>query len=273
MSVQEFSRSVGLVVALMALLAVVEVALPLHRSAPAVRGRKPANLALAALVFGMNFVLSTVTALLAAVLSLKGFSMLAAFGLPLPVQVIITVVVLDGFTYLAHLLMHKLPLLWRFHQVHHADPFVDVTTSFRTHPGEAFWRFVWTIVPAAVLGLPAEGIVIYRTISVINALFEHANIRVWRPLERVLGLFWVTPDMHKFHHSRDPRKTDTNYGNILALYDRVFRTFTPSDRAAQLSYGLGESHPGTARSVRGLLELPFEAQTRRRDRGLSFSES
>jgi sterol desaturase/sphingolipid hydroxylase (fatty acid hydroxylase superfamily) len=157
---------------------------------------------------------------------------MSRLGVPILAQIIGGFVVLDfSFGYLAHRTMHGSPTLWRAHRVHHSDPFVDATTTFRNHPIEGLWRFLFLIVPIWVLGVPAEAVALQRLLTVINGSLEHANIRVWPPLDRVLSLIWVTPNMHKVHHSRDRAETDSNYGNILSIYDRIFRTFTPTDRA------------------------------------------
>jgi sterol desaturase/sphingolipid hydroxylase (fatty acid hydroxylase superfamily) len=94
---------------------------------------------------------------------------------------------------------------------------------------------------------------------VINGSLEHANIRVWPPLDRALSLIWVTPTMHKVHHSRDRAETDSNYGNILSIYDRIFRTFTPTDRARSVTYGLDDVDPVRANSLPTLLAMPFHS--------------
>ena len=253
MSPYEFLGNVTVIAALMALISLVEIVVPLYARGRTERARAPANLALAALLFGANWVLSTATP---AIAGEGGF--LAHSSLPAWALVSLSVIVLDFFTYVAHLAMHKFPLLWRMHRVHHSDPFLDVTTSFRTHPLEVLWRFLWTAVPALALGLPAQGIVAYRFVSAVNALLEHANIAVPRRLDRGVSWLWVTPNMHKIHHSTVRHQTDSNYGNILSLFDRVFRTFTPTDRAFDLTYGLDDFDRERATSLRNLLRAPFE---------------
>jgi sterol desaturase/sphingolipid hydroxylase (fatty acid hydroxylase superfamily) len=136
--------------------------------------------------------------------------------------------------------MHRVPALWRVHRVHHSDRFVDVTTTLRQHPLETLLRFLFIMVTALPLGLPVAAVAAYRLLSVINALFEHANLRLWQPLDGLLSLVVVTPNMHKVHHSRFQPETDSNYGNILSLFDRAFRTFTPTERSARVEYGLDQ---------------------------------
>ena len=108
--------------------------------------------------------------------------------------------------------MHMWPAMWRFHRIHHSDPFVDVTTTYRTHPVETVWRFLFAIVPVWVLGIPAQAVVIQRLLQATNGVIEHANMRL-SPLDRVLSLVWVTPNVHKIHHSREVSETNSNYAN------------------------------------------------------------
>ena len=156
---------------------------------------------------------------------------------------------------LAHLTMHKFSPLWRVHRVHHSDVHVDITTTFRQHPIESIWRFSLTTGLAFLLGLPPAAIAIYRLVSGLNALFEHMNVRLWEPLDRLVSVLFVTPNMHKMHHSRKMAETDSNYGNVFSVFDRVFRTFT-QPRLPGLDYGLIGFDGGD--SVGKLLAMPFK---------------
>jgi sterol desaturase/sphingolipid hydroxylase (fatty acid hydroxylase superfamily) len=186
------------------------------------------------------------------------FRLIADSGLPRIVQVGAAVVLLDFFSgYASHRLMHALPWLWRFHRVHHSDAFIDVTSTYRTHPVESAWRFLFVATPAWALGVPAEGVMVYRVLSALNAIFEHANVRVHRRIDGLLSRAWVTPNTHKIHHSRDPRETDTNYGNILAIFDRILGTFTASERAFTVTYGLEDAASEARAGIGALLASPF----------------
>lgn len=258
MNSQVFARNLGITLLLMAVAAGIEAVLPLFERGESSRGRTRTNLSLTAMNFVFNFVLSSLTAIVALRLGVKPASLLAATNLPLVVQIVVTIIVLDFmYGYLSHALLHKIPALWRVHRVHHSDPFVDVTTSFRSHPVETLWRFLFMTIPAWTLGMPAMGIVIYRLLGTANAVLEHANIRLWRPLDRAGSLLWVTPNMHKIHHSDEPRETDSNYGNILSIYDRLLGTYTDTDRAHHVVYGLRETDPAEVRSFTGMLASPF----------------
>jgi len=265
--------NIAVVISIMALAAAVEVFLPLFPRAKQRPGRVRANLSLMTLGFVVNWSLNSLVAIVAISLAAKPTSLLAMTNLPFAVQVIVTILILDFvYGYLAHVLLHKIPFLWRVHRVHHADPFVDVTTTSRTHPIETMWRFLLMTTAAWSLGLPAAGIVIYRLIGTTNGVLEHANIRLWLPFDRVASLIWVTPNMHKIHHSDEPTETDSNYGNILSLYDRTFGTFTSTDRAPHVVYGLRDPNGADVPSFAGLLTHPFANQLREPERPKADSE-
>jgi sterol desaturase/sphingolipid hydroxylase (fatty acid hydroxylase superfamily) len=236
-----------LLVAACAALWSLESVVPLYRRRRDLRGALP-NVGLTALLVLTNLVLAFVTASAAAL----GAS--NPLRLPLWAEVLFGIIALDFFTYLAHIALHKLPLAWRFHSVHHSDEQVDVTTAFRQHPGETVWRVLWQLPPIVILGIPLWVVVVYLTISALNAQLEHANVRVPATLDRLLRLLIVTPDMHKVHHSRRQPETDSNYGNILPLWDRLFATYTPRIDFATLRYGLDDVQ---ATRLRALLSLPF----------------
>jgi sterol desaturase/sphingolipid hydroxylase (fatty acid hydroxylase superfamily) len=134
---------------------------------------------------------------------------------------------------------------------------VDVTTALRFHPIEIVWRFTMLMGPAWLLGLPAAGLAAYRIISAFVALLEHMNIRLWQPLDTAPSLVVGTPNMHKIHHSRVESETNTNYGNLFSVFDRVLGTFTPSARAAGVDYGLDGLDDAETQRFVGLLRLPF----------------
>jgi sterol desaturase/sphingolipid hydroxylase (fatty acid hydroxylase superfamily) len=258
MNAREFLTSVTIIVAVMVLLTLVELAVPLFVRKPVQRRRAVVNLGMTALTLAFNGALTAAAAIVAVALSLEGSGLMAQLAIPITAQIVASIAVLDFFFgYLAHRAMHVSPALWRAHRVHHSDPFVDVTTTYRTHPLEVLWRFLFMIGPVRVLGIPAEAVIIYRLLSAINGVLEHANVRPSRFLDRVVSLIWVTPNMHKVHHSNESAETDSNYGNILSLYDRLLGTFTATERASSVVYGLNDTEALHAASLPRLLSMPF----------------
>jgi sterol desaturase/sphingolipid hydroxylase (fatty acid hydroxylase superfamily) len=195
-----------------------------------------------------------------AALRFRPAGLLAQRGVPFSAEIVIGILVLDfSVGYLSHRTMHMWPAMWRFHRIHHSDPFVDVTTTYRTHPVETVWRFLFAVVPIWALGLPVEALLVQRLLQATNGIVEHANVRLWAPFDRVLSLFWVTPNVHKLHHSRQVGETNSNYANLLTLYDRLLGTFTPSQRAASVKYGLDDAEELGRASFAGLVAIPFQS--------------
>jgi sterol desaturase/sphingolipid hydroxylase (fatty acid hydroxylase superfamily) len=240
---------IAVLLGLMAALALVETLIPFRAHARR-RGRIAPNLALTALFLAVNLALAVALAALAMRPALHGTA-------PAAWAIAGGVVVLDGAAYLVHVLLHKVPALWRLHRVHHSDREIDVTTAYRQHPLETVLRFAFAAAPALALGMPAETVALYRLLSGTNALLEHANLRVPRGLERVLGWLVVTPPMHKVHHSRAQAETDSNYSNIFSIFDRLFGTWRPPAHDATIVYGLDESNPLGDLSFGALLKWPW----------------
>jgi sterol desaturase/sphingolipid hydroxylase (fatty acid hydroxylase superfamily) len=261
MTAREFLTNVTIILTIMAIGALIETALPMFVARPWARGRRGANLGLTALSFVSNWLLASVAA--TAALTLRPTGLLARLGWPMWLDIVVGIVVLDfSVGYASHRTMHAWPAMWRFHRVHHSDAFVDVTTTYRTHPVETGWRFLFAIVPVWLLGIPAQAVIIQRLLQAINGVIEHGNIRLWPPLDRVLSLVWVTPNVHKIHHSRKVSETNSNYANLLTIYDRLLGTYTPSARAESVVYGLDNAEAMSTASCPGLVTMPFQRSAR-----------
>jgi len=256
MSSREFLTNAGIILAVMALGSLLETVAPFLAEARSRRGRRTANLALTALSFLSNWLLASGAAILA--LKWRPAGLMASMRWPISAQVLTGVVLLDfSVGYVSHRLLHASAVMWRFHQIHHSDDFVDVTTTYRTHPVETAWRVLFAIVPIWILGIPAQAVVIQRLLQTAWGILEHSNVRLARGLDRVLSAVVVTPNIHKIHHSRDVSETNSNFANVVVLYDRLFRTFTPADRAYDVVYGLDDVNPAGSASFPRLLTMPF----------------
>ena len=184
------------------------------------------NVALAVILVLTNLALSFSSAYLAGFTIRNGLGLFPLLGLSLLTQTFLGVLALDLLGYFAHVLLHKSWLGWQFHRVHHSESAVDVTTAFRQHPGETVWRLQWQLAGIVAFGIPLWIVIIYLILSALNAQLEHANIKLNSRLDGWLRLVMVTPHMHKSHHSRDQRETDSNYSNIFSFWDRFFGTYT-----------------------------------------------
>jgi sterol desaturase/sphingolipid hydroxylase (fatty acid hydroxylase superfamily) len=179
--------------------------------------------------------------------------------MPLVLYVFLGVFFLDFFgAYLAHFVEHKVRVLWKVHLVHHTDHKVDTTTANRHHPLESIIRFGFTLFGVFIVGTPIAIVMLYQSLSLIATQFTHANIKLPRKVDNALSYFLVSPDMHKVHHHYVLPYTDSNYGNIFSVWDRLFGTFMKLDRD-KLIYGV-DVFPNEIEnsSIANLLKQPFQ---------------
>lgn len=155
-----------------------------------------------------------------------------------PHYVVVDLVLLDFWIYMWHRLNHRIPFLWRFHEVHHLDETLDVTTALRFHFGEVALSTLVRATVMMILGLPFKTVVIFETIVTVAALFHHSNIRLPEWLEQPLSLVIVTPSIHFVHHHALRSDTDSNYSTVLSVWDRMFGTSSSSKRMLTMKMGV-----------------------------------
>ena len=256
-SVSAGFSTVGLILAAMAAVAIVEAAIPLRARGRWHRAHLAPNLALTLLTFATNLFLNAGLLSVVVVLDRHGYGVLPWLSLPPLAAAAIAIAALDFSFYAAHLSWHTFPSLWRFHAVHHSDPAVDVTTTIRQHPVESLLRYAAMGAMAVVVGPSPLAFGVYRVASALNGLVEHANIRAPSWLDRLLSLATTWPHMHKVHHSRVAAQTNTNYGNLFSVWDRLFGTFTPSHAGRTIAYGLDGLDRPELQTTGALLTMPF----------------
>ncbi len=181
-------------------------------------------------------------------------------SLPAWLEVIAAVLLLDLAIYLQHLLMHQVPVLWRLHQVHHADLDIDLTTGSRFHTIEIVFSMLIKWLVILLLGPAMLAVLIFEILLNGMAMFNHANVRLPPGLDRVIRYLLVTPDMHRVHHSILRRETNSNYGFNLSLWDRVFGTYIdqPEKGHESMTIGIPEFRdPRQVDRLPGMLALPF----------------
>lgn len=220
------------------------------------------NIALAVMLVATNLALSFPSAYAAEFTVRNGLGLFSLLGISLWAQAVLGIVALDLFGYFSHVLLHKSWLGWQFHRVHHSENVVDVTTTFRQHPGETVWRLLWQLAAIIVFGIPLWIVIAYLILSALNAQLEHANIKLNSRLDSFLRLAVVTPHMHKAHHSRDQRETDSNYSNIFSFWDRLFGTYTAEVDFRKLRYGVDGFDIKERQTLCGLLKMPFVSYMR-----------
>lgn len=162
-------------------------------------------------------------------------------------------------SYWMHVLMHKTPVFWRIHRVHHSDVFLDLSTTARFHPLEAFATAPFMLAGVLFFGVPPAAVILYEAFDAAAVVFAHANIRLPRAIDVMLRVVFVTPDMHRLHHSSFQPETDSNYGATLSIWDRLFGTYRSKsyDAIASMSLGLAEISDARSRDPIWLLISPF----------------
>jgi sterol desaturase/sphingolipid hydroxylase (fatty acid hydroxylase superfamily) len=155
----------------------------------------------------------------------RGWGLFNNLDAPAWVAVIVSMLLLDLAIYLQHVIFHAVPGLWRLHRMHHADLDFDATTGLRFHPVEILISMGIKLAMVAALGPPAVAVLLFEVLLNATALFNHANIALPHSVDRVLRWIVVTPDMHRVHHSVDPRETNSNYGFNLPWWDRLLGTY------------------------------------------------
>lgn len=180
-----------------------------------------------------------------------------ALGLPPPVADALAVALLDFTLYAWHILTHRMPLLWRFHSVHHADPDLDWSTALRFHFGELALSVPWRLGQVALIGPSPRALAIWRRALLASILFHHSNIRLPARLERWLSWLVTTPRLHGIHHSVKPDERDTNWSSGLTLWDRLFGTFKGDVAQRAITIGVARLSAPELQPVRSMLSLPF----------------
>lgn len=191
------------------------------------------------------------------------FGVLHQTSLPTWGRWLLAIVLLDGWLYVWHRLNHTIQWLWRFHRMHHADRDMDVTTAVRFHIGELSMSAIARLALISALGVTSPQIVLNETLVVAATMFHHANISIGR-FDRWLALGFITPFLHKVHHSREPIETNSNYSVVFSLWDRLGGTLRQRDECRSLTLGLNEFDDPQWETVAGLMTIPMAQAPSRR---------
>ena len=187
------------------------------------------------------------------------FGIINWVGAGIVATILLTIVIVDFFGgWFVHIIEHKVKFLWRFHVIHHADNNVDVTTGLRHHPVESVVRGIFFFIGIVVSGAPMYAVMIYQTLLILFTAFEHANIRLPKWLDNGMSYIFISPNMHKVHHHWKQPFTDSNYGAIFSIWDRLLGTFkklAPKD----IRYGIDRDYPNEKdEDFVLLLKKPFQ---------------
>lgn len=192
-----------------------------------------------------------------------GFGLLRWMRLPAGVSMVAALILMDAWMYAWHRMNHVVPFLWRFHRMHHSDPAMDVTTATRFHPGEMVFSSILRLAVIPLLGMSLWQVVIYELIFLPAIQWTHCGVRVAEWFDRASRVVFVSPRMHRVHHSRYQPETDSNYASILSVWDRLGGTFRLRDDPSTIELGLEGFDDPRTQTLLGLLKTPLGRQVRR----------
>lgn len=197
------------------------------------------NLAVAGLAAATVHVFETPVVLpLARSVARHGWGVTARLGRPAWLRSLAAIVLLDYTLYLWHIIVHRVPQLWRFHLVHHVDLDLDTTTGLRFHAGELIASVPWRCAQILVIGVTPAALTAWQTLTIASVLFYHSNVRLSERAERLLSWFVATPRMHAIHHSIEPVQLQSNFSSGLAIWDRLHGTARFDSDASEVTVGV-----------------------------------
>jgi sterol desaturase/sphingolipid hydroxylase (fatty acid hydroxylase superfamily) len=189
-----------------------------------------------------------------------GTGLLRLVHLPPLAEMLVSIALLDLTIYAQHRLFHSVPLLFRFHSVHHADVDFDVTLGSRFHPVEMLLSMAIKLAAVVVIGASAAAVVMFELLLAVTSLFNHGNVRIPRAIDRVLRWLVVTPAMHLVHHSAERADRDSNFGFSIPWWDRLFRTYRERSAARRPVIGMPEHQSLLDQNILWMLALPFRSR-------------
>ncbi|NRB37241.1 MAG: sterol desaturase family protein [Pseudomonadales bacterium] len=211
----------------------------------------------------INLGFSALLALLLIYLQPLPFGLFSLIHLPVWQELLLALLLFDLIAqYGAHVVLHKVPFLWSFHQIHHSDTAVDTTTGTRHHPVDYIFRELAALTVVLLLAAPLAYYIIYRFCTIFCTYFTHANIALPKKVDRILSVVFVTPDMHKFHHHYQAPWTNRNYGNIFSFWDRLFKTLV-YDEGEKIHYGVDSMDSRRDLDLMYLLTAPFKIKDKK----------
>lgn len=213
-------------------------------------------------VFGilLNWLLFPLSAIHLAIKAAQNdWGALNLVALPAWLHILIALLALDAVAYLLHVLLHRIPILWRIHAVHHCDMDFDCTTGLRFHPIEAVIAMSTRLAAILALGVPVMAVAIYELWAILAAFYTHANAQIFSLAERKIRALLVTPEMHRIHHSALARESMTNFGVIFSIWDRLFHTYRDHSalKIADMPVGLPWFNDQPSMGIARLIALPL----------------
>ncbi len=240
-------------------LAWLEMRRPLRRSVESKLRRQSRNLAVAALsAAAVQLTEEPVTAPLTQFVQRRRWGLLKQFDLPTWLETSLAVALLDYTLYLWHILLHRVPLLWRFHKPHHVDLDMDASTALRFHFGELVLSVPWRAAQIVLIGVSPSALSVWQLATLIEVMFQHSNVELPVQWERWLCRIVVTPRMHGIHHSIVLEETDSNWSSGLTLWDWLHGTLRLNVPQQAITIGVPAYHDPEQVTLPKVLALPFE---------------
>jgi sterol desaturase/sphingolipid hydroxylase (fatty acid hydroxylase superfamily) len=240
---------------------IVERLAPLRMPRSALAGRLVVNACVSALALATAYLVVAPAAMVALrEVPVQRMGILRWIAFPEAVEVAVGFVLMDLSFYYWHMANHKIRFLWRFHNVHHIDPDLDVSTAFRFHFGEVAFSAVFRVLQIALIGVTPFTFAAYEILFELNTLFQHSNVRLPLAVERWLNKMLVTPRMHGVHHSDVRRENNANYSVVFSWWDRLHRTLRLNIAQARIVIGIPGYLEPVNNVVGNVLVLPFQVQ-------------
>jgi sterol desaturase/sphingolipid hydroxylase (fatty acid hydroxylase superfamily) len=223
--------------------------------------RNARNLALAGLgALAVQLVEAPLVAPVARVVQRRRWGLLKRLRLPVWIETSLAIVLMDYTLYVWHVLVHRLPWLWRFHAVHHVDLDLDASTALRFHFGELTISVPWRIAQVLIIGTAPLALSLWQTATLVSILFHHSNVELPLALERRLGRVLVTPRMHGIHHSMVHEESDSNWSSGLSLWDRLHGTLRLNIPQNAITIGIPAFREPSEVTLASAVTMPFTTQ-------------
>ncbi len=250
-----------MIASIVSVLFLLERVIPLRRTKRSLLGRIWVNIVFAILAFAtVSLAVRPAAMWMLDWTGRASFVLLNLMAVPVVVRLVLTFLLMDLTFYWWHRANHRLPLLWRFHIVHHMDPDMDVTTAFRFHFGELFFSSAFRVVQIGLIGPPLWAYAAYELVFQAGTFFHHSNVRLPIRYERLLNFMLVTPRMHGIHHSQVRNENNSNYSTLFPWWDRLHRTLYLNIPQAAVEIGIPAYTRVTDNRLWSVLVIPFRKQ-------------
>lgn len=204
-----------------------------------------------------RFMLAGITLRTISWASAHSLGLMRLIDLPIVPRAVVAFILFDIWMYYWHMANHRVPFFWRFHRAHHSDIEMDTTTALRFHPGELILSSFIRLPIIVLIGMNFSELVLFEAMLNSSTLFHHSNVALPEKWDRLLRVLFVTPNMHRVHHSVERGETNSNFTSLLSLWDRLGRTFSMREDTRTITFGLPSFREEQYQRLGGFLLTPF----------------